>query len=70
MQKLLNDFFWHRKLVWVLLILILQILNQYGFFIVLKVIDINQLIVIVAFSIVTLFLVIQVLELLSHFRIH
>mgnify|MGYP006091129287 FL=1 len=61
MQKLLNDFFWHRKLVWILLILILQILNQYSFFIVLKVIDIDQLIVIVAFSIVTLFLVIQVL---------
>ena len=69
MQELLNDFFWHRKLVWILLILILQVLDQDCFFIVLKIIYIYQLIVIVALS-VTFFLIIQVLQLLCHFRIH
>jgi hypothetical protein len=70
MQKLLNDFFWHRKLVWILLILILQVLDQDCFFIVLKIIYIYQLIVIVALSVVTFFFIIQVLQLLCHFRIH
>ena len=70
MQKLLNDLFWHRKLVWILLILILQVLDQDCFFIVLKIIYIYQLIVIVALSVVTFFFIIQVLQLLCHFRIH
>ena len=55
-QKLFNNFFWHRKLVWIFLVFVLQVLNENSLFVLVEIVNIDQLVFILFFSSAVFFL--------------
>ena len=71
---MLNDlhqvFFWERKLLWMLVVLVLQILQQHLLFVVIQLVQINHhlLILILIVRLLVLLLVVLYLQLLLNFN--
>jgi hypothetical protein len=69
-QELLDNFLWHWQIVWVFMVLFLKILDEDNFFVVIQIVNINQLVFIV-FSLTSILILVRLklLQLFCHLRV-